>query len=54
MFQLIVENLGAAAMAAAGLLTAAVIIADHVKRALTSWEPLLVDRGEIVDGGDQR
>ncbi|UUG69907.1 membrane protein [Gordonia phage Morkie] len=44
---------GAVLLTGMGVVAAVVIIADLVYRAFFNrWDPMLVDRGELVDGGD--
>lgn len=45
---------GAVLLCGMGVVTAVIILGDLVYRAFFNrWDPMLVDRGEIVDGGDQ-
>ncbi|AMS03288.1 hypothetical protein BJD62_gp45 [Gordonia phage Lucky10] len=44
---------GAVLLTGMGVVTVLVIVGDLVYRAFFNrWDPMLVDRGEIVDGGD--
>ncbi|QFP96659.1 hypothetical protein PP512_gp44 [Gordonia phage Denise] len=44
---------GAVLVTGMGVVAAVVIVADLVYRAFfNQWDPMLVDRGEIVDGGE--
>lgn len=49
MLQLISENLGACLLAGAGILTGVIILIDLVAGARRKWDPIEVDRGEIVE-----
>lgn len=48
-----VNAAGALLLTGMGVVTVLVIVGDLVYRAFFNrWDPMLVDRGEIVDGGD--
>ncbi|WP_187589069.1 hypothetical protein [Gordonia sp. OPL2] len=49
MYQLIVGNLGTCVLAAAGLILAAAILVDNVRRAFANHDHLVIRNGKIVE-----